>query len=396
MLCIRCHREIPDGSAFCNLCGKRQAGQAPPPHRRSRRRQKGSGTVYKLSGRRSRPWCAVSGGGVLLGTFEDSGSAVNALDAYNASRVPADRRAYTLADIYAMWSPNHYRTISASGRASYELAYTKAAPLHQRRIMELKTEDYQTIIDALVQQGKSRSLCEKQRQLFSQLCQYAMQQDIIDKNYATFLVMPASSAPKTRVLSEKEVEAITSMTGDKRLGETAKIALVLCYTGMRINELLTLKTADVHLEARYVVGGEKTAAGRNRPIPLSEEILPYMKEWMDGNTGEYLLHTAAGLPRDHNNVRKSFNSLMKRLGIEGVTPHTCRHTAATRWVEQGLPPEIIKQILGHASFATTADRYTHTDVTALVAAIDKNGPGRGIRACALGGNAVSYGCDKTG
>lgn len=168
--------------------------------------------MYKLSGHRSRPWCAVSGDGVLLGTFEDSGAAVNALDAYNASRVPADRRAYTLADIYAMWSPNHYRTISASGRASYELAYTKAEPLHRRRIMELKTADYQTIIDALVQQGKSRSLCEKQRQLFSQLCQYAMQQDIIDKNYAAFLVLPAASAPKTRVLSAEEVRALLWLT----------------------------------------------------------------------------------------------------------------------------------------------------------------------------------------
>lgn len=373
MLCTRCHREIPDDARFCHICGKRQGGKDTPPQRRARRRQKGSGTVYKLSGRRARPWCAVTGSGTLLGTFEESGMAVNTLDAYNASRIPADRRDYTLADVYAMWSPNHYRTISASGQASYELAYKKAAPLHGRRIMELKTEDYQTIIDALVQQGKSRSLCEKQRQLFSQLCQYAMQQDIIDRNYASFLVLPAASAPKTRVLSAEEMQAITSMVEDKRLGETAKIALVLCYTGMRINELLTLKTADVHLKERYVVGGEKTAAGRNRPIPLAEEILPYMAGWMDGNRGEYLLHTPGGLPRDHNNVRKSFASLMNRLGIEGVTPHTCRHTAATRWVEQGLPPEIIKQILGHASFATTADLYTHTDITALVAAIDRSG-----------------------
>jgi len=326
--------------------------------------------VYKIPGRRAHPWCAVTGTGALLGTFEDSGAAVNALDAYNASRIPADRREYTLADIYAMWAPNHYRTISASGRASYDLAYSKAEPLHKRRIMELKTEDYQTIIDALVRQGKSRSLCEKQRQLFSQLCQYAMQQDIIDKNYASFLVLPTSRDPKTRVISDAEIKAIRSMSEDKRLGETAKIALVLIYTGMRINELLTLKTADVHLKERYVVGGEKTSAGRNRSIPLAEEILPYIAEWMDGNAGQYLLHTATGSPKDHNNVRKSFGSLMKRLGIEGVTPHTCRHTAATRWVEQGLPPEIIKQILGHASFATTADRYTHTDISALVAAVD--------------------------
>ena len=178
--------------------------------------------------------------------------------------------------------------------------------------------------------------------------------------------MPDPSDPKTRVLTPEEVEKIRAMTGDSRLGETARIALVLVYTGMRLNELLTARRENVHLDDGYLIGGEKTAAGRDRVIPLHPDILPYIRQWLDGNKTDYLLPSKTGVPRDHNNVRKSFNSLMRRLGIEGVTPHTCRHTAATKMAASGLPPEVTKQILGHADIATTLNIYTHPDTANLV------------------------------
>ena len=147
---------------------------------------------------------------------------------------------------------------SASRHSSHTGTHTtKAEPLHRRRIAELKTEDYQAIIQQIADAGGSRSLCEKQRQLFSQLCQYAIHQDIIHTNYATALSLPSPSAPKTRVLSAAEVSAIWGMANDSRLGETAKIALVLVYTGMRLNELLTVRRDDVHLAEGYLIGGEK-------------------------------------------------------------------------------------------------------------------------------------------
>lgn len=61
---------------------------------------------------------------------------------------------------------------------------------------------------------------------------------------------------------------------------------------------------------------------------------------------------------------------MKKLDIEGVTPHTCRHTAASRWAAQGMPIQSVKEILGHSSIQTTSDIYTHADPLALVRALD--------------------------
>ena len=365
MVCTRCGRDIPGDAALCCYCGARQRA-AGPVQRRRRRRPRGTGSVWKDARNKSRPFVAVAADGTRIGTFATSGEAVKALDDVNASKISPERQTYTLADVYDRWSELHYPKITVKAQQSYANAYRKAAVLHDRRIAELKTEDYQRILSQMMEAGASRSLCEKERQLFSQLCQYAINQDIIHTNYSTALVLPEASAPKTRVLSADEVQEIRTMTDDARLGETAKITLVLIYTGMRLNELLTARRENVHADEGYLIGGEKTEAGRDRVIPLHPDIMPYILQWLDGNDTPYLIPSKYGLPRDHNNVRKSFNSLMRKLWIEGVTPHTCRHTAATKFAAAGLPPEVTKQILGHADITTTLNIYTHPDVQNLI------------------------------
>lgn len=365
MQCMRCRRVIPDDAVFCCYCGVRMEG-APAAQRRRRRRPRGTGSVWKDARNKSRPFVAVAADGTRIGTFATSGEAVKALDDVNASKISPERQTYTLADVYDRWSELHYPKITVKAQQTYANAYRKAAVLHDRRIAELKTEDYQRVLSQMMAAGASRSLCEKERQLFSQLCQYAINQDIIHTNYSTALVLPEASAPKTRVLSADEVQAIRNTADDARLGETARIALTLIYTGMRLNELLTARRENVHADEGYLIGGEKTEAGRDRVIPLHPDILPYILQWLDGNDTPYLIPSKYGLPRDHNNVRKSFNSLMRKLGIEGVTPHTCRHTAATKFAAAGLPPEITKQILGHADITTTLNIYTHPDVQNLI------------------------------
>lgn len=365
MVCTRCRRDIPGDAALCCYCGARQCAAAPVQRRR-RRRPRGTGSVWKDARNKNRPYVAIAADGTRIGAYATSGEAVKKLDEVNAKLISPERQTYTLADVYDRWSELHYPKITVKAQQTYANAYRKAAALHDRRIAELKAEDYQRVLSQMMAAGASRSLCEKERQLFSQLCQYAINQDIIHTNYSTALVLPEASAPKTRVLSADEVQTIRTTTDDARLGETAKIALVLVYTGMRLNELLTARRENVHADEGYLIGGEKTEAGRDRVIPLHPDIMPYILQWLDGNDTPYLIPSKYGLPRDHNNVRKSFNSLMRKLGIEGVTPHTCRHTAATKFAAAGLPPEVTKQILGHADITTTLNIYTHPDVQNLI------------------------------
>lgn len=65
MLCIKCGASLPEGANFCHMCGKKQT----PQKRKPLKRPNGSGTVYKLSGHRKRPWVAAKNK-VIIGYYE--------------------------------------------------------------------------------------------------------------------------------------------------------------------------------------------------------------------------------------------------------------------------------------------------------------------------------------
>ena len=149
--------------------------------------------------------------------------------------------------------------------------------------------------------------------------------------------------------------------------DAAKIVLMLLATGMRIGELFDLPLAGYHGD--YVVGGEKTDAGRNRIIPIRPEGKQYFAYFAKQATGELLLSGYDGQKVPANFRRRDFYPLLDRLGIERKTPHATRHTYASRAVKEGLPPEMLQKILGHADYSTTANIYTHIDAQTLVDAV---------------------------
>lgn len=370
MLCIRCHRELPGEALYCLYCGKRQ-GPAPKKEKPKRaRRAPGSGNIHKLPGKRAKPYAARMGQ-YVIGTYATEGEAVVALADFVARGKPLESGTATFEQIYDAWKAVHFEGISHKTERGYKDAYTRAAALHKRRMRDLRTVDYQKVIDALVADGKSYSLCCKQHGLFTQLCAYALERDLIEKDYAAFVKLPKKPAPKQRVLSPEEQQAIwkaAKVPGPNRL--VAQIAVVLICTGMRINELLRLPSADVHLQEGYAIGGEKTAAGKGRVIPLPAAIHEIIAEWLAADA-PVLVASRAGTALDDSNVRRRFSKLMDELGIDGVTPHTCRHTCATEMAAAGVPPRAIQSILGHASYSTTASIYTHPGAQMLVTAASK-------------------------
>ena len=279
--CKKCRKEIPEESIYCMWCGRKQQ-QAE----RIKRRPNGAGSVYKMGGARAKPWRATAsdrGRRVCVGTFATQTEALRALAAYEPSGSIV-RAGMTLGEVYDAWGVLKRETISDSGWGNYQAAWNRMQHLAKIPLSELKTADYQRVIDGM--KGKlSRSSCEKVRNLASQLCQWGMQNDIIDRNYAEYMVLPAQVEKGEReYFTEDEIDRLW-VVSDRW---AAQVVLVMIYTGMRINELFSLTPKDVHLDeeispgrfATYAIGGEKTEAGRNRAImcvitrPNSSSRLP--------------------------------------------------------------------------------------------------------------------------
>lgn len=355
MECIKCKKEIPGGAPYCCWCGKKQ--EAPP--RKALKRANGTGTVYKLQGRRTRPWVAAKGK-TIIGYFDKKTTALEAL-ARLQGRSLDEIYNWTFEEVYEAWKDEHFRDIGVKGVESYERAYDVFEPLHDRKFRELRTADYQIVIDKY--SDKSHSLLSKFKQLATQMSQWGIRQELITTNFASFIKLPENIKKEKEIFTSEEIDKL-----EKDGSQEAKIVLMLIYTGMRIGELFGLRTDNVH--ETYVIGGEKTDAGRNRIIPIRSEGRKYFAEFKERAMGDLLISGYDGQKVIANFRKRDYYPLLERLGISKKTPHATRHTFASWAVANNIKPELLQKMLGHADYSTTANIYEHFDIDQLIDAID--------------------------
>lgn len=355
MLCRKCHKEIPDESAYCMFCGTKQGQE----RRKALKRANGAGTAYKLHGRRKRPWVAAKNK-VVIGYYETKTAALEALNRLSGRSLD-ERYNMTFEDVFMAWKEEHYKTIGEKGKESYNRAFDVFGPLHSRKFRDLRTADFQSALEPHM--GKSHATIAKHKQLITQMSEWAIREELISTNFASFVRLPENVKKEKEIFSDDDIAKL-----EANGSETAKIILMLIYTGMRIGELFNLPLKDYH--ETYVIGGEKTEAGRNRVIPIRPEGRQYFKYFADQATGDLLISGYIGQRVPANFRNRDYYPLLKSLDIEKKTPHATRHTYASRARQAGMPPEILQKILGHADYSTTANVYVHTDIAELIAAVE--------------------------
>lgn len=355
MICRKCRKEIPDGSVYCMLCGAKQVTEK----RKALKRANGTGTVYKLQGRRKRPWVAAKNK-VVIGYYETKTAALEALNRLTG-RTLDERYNMTFEDVFNAWKAEHYKELTKSGQTQYDISYKVFSSLHGRKFRDLRTADFQGALDPHM--GKKHSTVSKYKQLITQMSSWAIREELITTNFASFVRLPENVKQEKEIFSDEDIKKL-----EKDGSETAKIILMLIYTGMRIGELFSLPLADYH--ETYVVGGEKTETGRNRVIPIKPEGRGYFKYFSEHASGDLILSGYTGDKVPNNFRKRNYYPLLDKLKIERKTHHATRHTYASRARKDGMAPEILQKILGHADYSTTANIYVHTDIDELIKAVE--------------------------
>jgi site-specific recombinase XerD len=165
------------------------------------------------------------------------------------------------------------------------------------------------------------------------------------------------------VLSREEIERLISATYN--LKEKALITLMYS-SGIRLSECANLKISDVDKE-RMVLHIFHGKGGKDRLAILSIRAQLILREYYKMYRPKVWLfenkkHTVKLLGRQ---IQQFVHDAGISAGIKkAVSPHVLRHSFATHLLEDGVPLQVIKELMGHTNISTTA-LYTHVSTTLL-------------------------------
>ena len=195
--------------------------------------------------------------------------------------------------------------------------------------------------------------------------------DQITENHPTAdLPLPAKPKHLPDVLSIEQARALLEQTfRETPLDQRDRAILEVLYgCGLRVSELCGLDQREVYLDDEMLRVFGKGSKERVVPImgSAAAALGDYLVRWRPQLVGKRLSGAVFLNVRGGRISRQSVHAICERYGrlagIEGLHPHTLRHSFATHMLEGGADLRIVQEILGHANIATT-QLYTHIDRT---------------------------------
>lgn len=330
------------------------------------RRGNGEGSIFKLSGKRRKPYAVRITIGYTtdgkqqykyLGYYTKRTEAKAALREYLTDPYDLSMKHITVIDIFEKWQKQ--TDLAETTVRSYVSAFNQIKQLHNMNIRDIKAIHLESVMEDM--KPHMRSVFKN---AMSHVYKYGMKHEMLDKNIMDLISVRNQTESKEKTpFTLEEIEKLKSYR--HHLNDTL---FILLYTGMRISELLSIKTKNVHLEERYMIGGTKTTAGKDRIIPIHDDIFNIIKaRYNDG--GKYLI-MSNGKKIQYATYRNMYwNQMNEQFGFSH-TPHDTRHTFTSFADKCGMNRVALKRILGHA-LSDITDHYTHKDVCELLHEINK-------------------------
>jgi integrase/recombinase XerD len=268
--------------------------------------------------------------------------------------------ARTTLESYSRDLQRYAAFLSRSGRAGVS---DEDAPLLLRHLIELRGS-------GLNARSRARHLVTLRG-----FYRFLHREGFLARDPARLIELPKTVLKLPDVLSVEQVRRLLNApSGDAPAGiRDAAMLEVLYAAGLRVSELVGLKTADVHLDAGFVRVLGKGAKERVVPIGqyARERVLFYLEHargrLLKGRASAFLFIGRGGRPLTRQGFWKILKGYAAAAGLlQRVTPHSLRHSFASHLLERGADLRAVQMMLGHADIATT-QIYTHVAAERLKA-----------------------------
>ena len=271
------------------------------------------------------------------------------------------------------WSRRWLETkvdLKPSTRARYEgLLRVNVLPRWgEIRLADVTHEGVAAWIADLTASGLSAATVRQAHRVLSLTFSLAVRDGRLARNPADHVPLPRAAKHEKVFLTVDQVEQLADAAGEYRL-----VILFLAYTGLRFGELSALRVRRLDLmrrraeivEAVAEVGGRAVLSTPKshqvRSVPIPRFLVDVLAQHVAGQNPDDFVFTSprGGQLRLQNFRHAVFDRAARTAGLDRLTPHGLRHTAASLAITSGADVKIVQQMLGHASATMTLDLYGH-------------------------------------
>lgn len=297
-----------------------------------------------------------------------------------------------LSDYGERWLARMAHTWASSTTASrrHTWAYRILPALGHLRLSNVTRARCQAFVDGLLAASLQPSTISGHHAGLHGLLASAVKDGLIARNPASGLIMPRQRHTPSTVWTLDQAQAFLAATAGTR---HHLLWSLLLATGVRVGEALALTWADVdfdtgalHVRATIRRGAERgwsvgqgTKTGQDRTIPIPATLVTQLRSRQAEIRAAsvvairpYVFAGASDRPISVNTVRTALDRATSAAGLPRITPHGFRHTAATLMIDQGTPPNVVQDILGHRHVAMTLERYSHVDMRMMRDAVERS------------------------
>ena len=245
-------------------------------------------------------------------------------------------------------------------------------------------EEFGTIQSFLKEQNATKAPASVSRMISAlrKFYRFLLREGAISADPMTKIDTPKRAQHLPATLSSQEVDALMAKPDtDKPLGLRDRAIFELMYaTGLRVSEVVDLRLDQLHLAMNLL---QVTGKGdKERLVPISPQATQWVDLYLQEARPKLLKRVQPknvfvnfhGGPMTRQGIWKNLKAYIASIGIEkDVTPHTLRHSFATRLLENGADLRVVQELLGHSDISTT-QIYTHLSNQHLVAVYHKTHP----------------------
>jgi len=216
--------------------------------------------------------------------------------------------------------------------------------------------------------GLSAATVRQAHRVLSLVLDLAVRDSRLVRNPANRVPLPCAAKGEKVFLTHDQVETLAAAAGD-----SSTTVLFLAYTGLRWGELAALRVRRLDLLRRRAEIVESVAEVRgalvfstpkthqSRSVPVPRFLVDQLAGLVAGKGPDEFVFTApqGGILRLQNFRHTVWTRAVRDAGLDGLTPHSLRHTAASLAIASGADVKVVQQMLGHASATMTLDLYGH-------------------------------------